>query len=1004
MIKKLLFASILTIFSELSAMAQNAPFDLFIGTTNNFNYFWSKKPDGFIWNNTIDSVGTVTYDSPYEGADHMEFKYNVAGWWCAGAFTLNPYPWGPENFSGYTHLKLYWKGYSAANPDNTFSFSLSDPAGHTGPNAVVFDDCNTLGYQKKIVPLKAFLGVVYDWQNLPVDSLKDLNAISLINYSVSLDESFDNSWDGVSSGVWYMDAVQLVDWIGVDAGGIPVYHNGIFDFGNTSLGTPAAATTFTIKNAGESNLTLSGTPKITISGANAADFTIVQSGLISPITPSGNTSFTVTFNPSTIGAKTATLSIANDFSPTGKYVIVLKGTGQVKPEINLQAGTTNVNSGETVDFGILVAGTSKDTSFTIYNLGNANLTLSGTPKIAISGSSEFTVVQTGVTSPVAASGTTSFMVTYNPTSAGVKNAVITITNNDVDEGTYVVNLKGSATLVPEPEINVKAGSTSIASAGSFAFGSVNTGANSTVAFTIANIGNADLNLTGTPRIVVSGTAAADFTVNETATASPIASGSSTSFTVTFAPSAAGAKSASITIFNDDTNEGTYVINLTGSATVPAPEINIKAGTTSVPSAGSFAFGSLNTGANSTVTFTIENIGNTNLNLTGTPKIAVSGAADFTVNETTTSSPVASGSSTSFTVTFAPSSAGAKSATITISNDDTDEGTYVINLSGSATVPAPEINVKAGFGSVASAGSFGFGNVNTGANSTFIFTIENPGNASLNLTGTPRITISGASDFTVNQTVTSSTIASGASTSFTVTFAPSSVGLKTAVITIANNDADEGNYVINLTGTGKTTEINVKQGSLNIASFETFNFGGVNVSASVSTVTFTIENSGSGVLNLLQTPAIIPFGTDPTDFTVNVSGTSSTISGGSSTTFKVTFNPSSAGVKSAVLIITNNDNDEGSYVINLTGTGTTTTGLFGSTSNSFEAMVAPNPSNGIYNINTNEKIDAVIISDFMGKILLNNSDSQIDLSNQPSGIYFLTIISGEKRFFGKLVKN
>jgi hypothetical protein len=229
-------------------------------------------------------------------------------------------------------------------------------------------------------------------------------------------------------------------------------------------------------------------------------------------------------------------------------------------------------------------------------------------------------------------------------------------------------------------------------------------------------------------------------------------------------------------------------------------------------------------------------------------------------------------------------------------------------------------------------------------------------------------------------------------------------VRSATITISNNDANEGSYVINLTGTGTIPEINIMQGSSNIASFETYNFGNSNIGVATSPVTFLIESLGSGVLNLTGTPKVFLFGTNPTDFTINQSGTPSTIAGGSSTTFTVTFNPSSAGVKSAVITITNNDADEGSYLINLTGTGTAATGLFGSTSKSFEALIVPNPSNGIYNINTGEKIDEVIVSDCMGNILLNNSDSQIDLSNRPSGVYFLTIISGEKRFFGKLLKN
>jgi hypothetical protein len=114
-----------------------------------------------------------------------------------------------------------------------------------------------------------------------------------------------------------------------------------------------------------------------------------------------------------------------------------------------------------------------------------------------------------------------------------------------------------------------------------------------------------------------------------------------------------------------------------------PEISVKAGSTPVASAGSFKFDTTDIGANSALTFTITNLGNADLNLTGTPKITLSGDADFTVNETATISPVpaTTGNTTTFIVTFTPTTAAAKSAVITIDNNDADEGSYVINLTG-----------------------------------------------------------------------------------------------------------------------------------------------------------------------------------------------------------------------------------------------------------------------------------------------------------------------------------
>jgi hypothetical protein len=83
-----------------------------------------------------------------------------------------------------------------------------------------------------------------------------------------------------------------------------------------------------------------------------------------------------------------------------------------------------------------------------------------------------------------------------------------------------------------------------------------------------------------------------------------------------------------------------------------------------------------------------------------------------------------------------------------------------------------------------------------------FTISNTGSANLNLTGTPLVTATGtqAGDFTVT-TQPTSPISSGDPTTFQVTFDPSAPGLRTATISIANDDADENPYNFSIQGTG-----------------------------------------------------------------------------------------------------------------------------------------------------------------------------------------------------------
>lgn len=99
------------------------------------------------------------------------------------------------------------------------------------------------------------------------------------------------------------------------------------DFGNAEVAGGTVVRTFTIQNTGTGALTLSGAPSlIAISGTNAADFT-VNAVPTTPIAGAGNTTFQVTFDPSALGVRTATLTIANDDSDENPYNFDIQGTG-----------------------------------------------------------------------------------------------------------------------------------------------------------------------------------------------------------------------------------------------------------------------------------------------------------------------------------------------------------------------------------------------------------------------------------------------------------------------------------------------------------------------------------------------------------------------------------------------------------------------------------------------------------------------------------------------------
>ncbi|HNB34711.1 MAG TPA: choice-of-anchor Q domain-containing protein, partial [Anaerolineales bacterium] len=98
------------------------------------------------------------------------------------------------------------------------------------------------------------------------------------------------------------------------------------DFGNTDSSTGSVDRVFVVENIGGSVLHLTGAPIISISGANAVDFSV---NTLPPgsITSGSSAEFTVHFDPSTVGLRTATISISNDDAGANPYVFSIQGTG-----------------------------------------------------------------------------------------------------------------------------------------------------------------------------------------------------------------------------------------------------------------------------------------------------------------------------------------------------------------------------------------------------------------------------------------------------------------------------------------------------------------------------------------------------------------------------------------------------------------------------------------------------------------------------------------------------
>jgi len=145
--------------------------------------------------------------------------------------------------------------------------------------------------------------------------------------------------------------------------------------------------------------------------------------------------------------------------------------------------------------------------------------------------------------------------------------------------------------------------------------------------------------------------------------------------------------------------------------------------------------------------------------------------------------------------------------------------------------APEIAVEQPSGTeIPDGGSRSFGNVAVGDTADLTFTIRNSGNA--RLTGLT-ITKDGPDEqlFTITASPTAPLFGNGATTTFTVRFAPASPGTKTATLHLVSNDADENPFDIMLTGTVGLSS-NADLASLTLSS------GGLQPAFSSATTSYT----------------------------------------------------------------------------------------------------------------------------------------------------------------------
>ncbi len=393
-------------------------------------------------------------------------------------------------------------------------------------------------------------------------------------------------------------------------------------FASQQVGTQSGQQTVTLTNGGSQPLVLAAANAVSFAGASPGDFNRPAVGAGN--TCNNNTSLAtnasctiqVRFLPTASGTRSAILRITdnNNGAPGSFQDVPLTGTG-------LQAQPTAGVTPASLTFAARNVGTTAVAqNVTLSNTGNATLNIAS---IATTG--DFArVAPTGAgaancTTTLAAGASCRVGVTFTPTAAGARAGLLTFTDNsgNVANSTQTVTLSGSGIAVN--------GVASVAP-GTIAFGNSQIGVAKTSTITLTNTGAGPLSVTN---IVTAGTdLSRQGGTCATAFPATVAAGANCTVIVRFLPTAAAARSGSVT-FTDNSNatpNSTQAVALSGSGVNSAITV-----TPATLAFGNNSVGPITGGNGVNQTLTVRNSGPAGSLLAVTSATIVAGSsANFTV--------------------------------------------------------------------------------------------------------------------------------------------------------------------------------------------------------------------------------------------------------------------------------------------------------------------------------------------------------------------------------------
>jgi hypothetical protein len=414
--------------------------------------------------------------------------------------------------------------------------------------------------------------------------------------------------------------------------------NASLNFGSVVIGSSATLSD-TVTNNSSTAVTLAS------ASASQSVFQLSSPALPLTLSPGQSANVVVAFAPQAAGSPSGNITLATSLASANQLQIGVTGKG-------VSAGSL-APSPQSLSFGNVAVGQSQSQKVTLSNPGGSSVTVSQ----ASASSAAYTL--SGLTLPLTlgAGQTSSFTVIFTPQATGAANGSISLTgsaaltsstNGAKSTGQQTANANTTVTVSGDG-VTPAAGSL-VPNPASVNFGNVQVGSSKNVSETITNSGSTSITVS---QAAATGTG---FGMSGLSTPITLSAGQSVTFTLTFAPQAAGSPSGNVAITSTASNP---TLNITLSGTAGA------SGTLSA-SPATLSFGTVTVGSTKNLTGSVTAAGSA-VTISG----ASSNSSEFALSGLSFPLTLPAGQSASYTVTFAPQSSGAASGRLSFTSNATN---------------------------------------------------------------------------------------------------------------------------------------------------------------------------------------------------------------------------------------------------------------------------------------------------------------------------------------------